>query len=190
MKRVGIKNQHQKSFMNWQGEPACIESDFIMYPVQFLSIAMKLTSSCLLLLCCLTIGNAAAAEDWLVIPTAQPNITFSIDRNSLERNGNIVKFREKLMYAKPEIRDEISGHLIAEKRMHRVMNCAEKTTGLIHGAMYNEKGRFITSTSIDEEKMVMAEIPPNTTASGEFSIVCGSAERPAGQGRLVIPPRP
>lgn len=160
-------------------------------PIQFLSNAMKATSSCLLLLCCSAIGNAWAAEDWLVIPTAAPNITFSIDRNSVERNGDLVKFREKLTYAKPEKRDELSGHLIAEKRMHRVMNCAKKTTGLIQGAMYNENGRFITSTSIDEEKIVMAEIPPNTTAAGEFSIICGTVETPAGQeGKQAIPAKP
>ncbi len=151
---------------------------------------MKPTSFCLLLLCCSAIGNTWAAEDWLVIPTAAPYITFSIDKNTVERNGNMVKFREKLTYAKPEKRDEISGHLIAEKRMHRVMNCAEKTTGLLHGAMYNENGRFITSTSIDEEKIVMTEIPPNTTAAGEFSIICGAVETPDGQEGQATSPKP
>jgi hypothetical protein len=142
---------------------------------------MKSTSPYFLILCCLSIGNAKAAEDWLVIPTASKNITFSIDRNSLQRDGALVRFREKLTYAKPEQRDEISGHLIAEKRMHRVMNCAERTTGLIHGAMYNEHGRFITSTSIDEAKIEMTGIPPGTTAAGEFSVVCPAVETPAGQ---------
>lgn len=142
---------------------------------------MKFTPSYLLLLCCSAIGNAAAAEDWLAIPAATPNITFSIDKNSLERNGNLVKFREKITYAKPEIRDEVSGYLIAEKKTYRVMNCAEQTQGLIHGSTYGEHGRFITSISVDEAKVAMSEIPPNTIAASELALVCGAVSSTTGQ---------
>ena len=142
---------------------------------------MKHTPAYLLLLCCSAIGNAYAAEDWLIIPATTPNITFSIDKNSLERNGNLVKFREKITYAKPEIRDEVSGYLITEKKTHRVMNCAEQTQGLIHGATYGEHGRFITSISVDETKVAMSEIPPNTIAGSELALVCGSVPSATGQ---------
>lgn len=141
---------------------------------------MKSIPAYLMLLCCSIIGNAAATEDWLVIQTATPNITFSIDRSSLEKNGNLVKFREKMTYAKPEIRDEVSGHLIAEKKMHRVVNCAEQTQGLIHGSTYAEHGRFITSISVDEATVNMSEIPPNTIAAIEFTLVCGAVAPAAG----------
>lgn len=141
---------------------------------------MKLIPACLLLLCCSAIGNADAVENWLVIPTATPNLTFSIDRGNLEQNGNLVKFWEKLTYAKPEIQDDVSGYLIAEKKMHRVMDCTEKVQGLIHGATYGEHGRFITSISVDEDKIAMSEIPPDTIAASELVLVCGTVAPATG----------
>lgn len=152
---------------------------------------MKSTPAYLLLLCCPAIGNAGTSEDWLVIPTDTPNITFSIDRGNLEQNGNLVKFWEKLTYAKPEIRDEVSGYLIAEKKIRRIMNCAEKTQGLIHGSTYGEHGRFITSISVDEAKVPMNEIPPNTVAASELALVCGATAPAAGHNdKPAVPQNP
>lgn len=142
---------------------------------------MEFTPAFLLLLCCSAIGKADASEDWLVIPTATPNLAFSIDKGNLEKKGNLIKFWEKMTYAKPDIRDEVSGYLIAEKKMHRVMNCAEKTQGLIHGSTYGEHGRFITSISVDEAKIAMSEIPPNTIAASELTLVCGATASTAEQ---------
>ena len=151
---------------------------------------MKFPPSYLLLLCCAAIGNAGASENWLVIPTGTPNIAFSIDRNSLERNGNLVKFQEKLTYAKPDIRDEVSGQLIAEKKIHRIMNCAEKTQGLIHGATFGEHGRFITSVSVDEAKIAMSNIPPNTLAASELALVCETTKPASGHNDKPASPQP
>lgn len=151
---------------------------------------MKFTPAYLLLLCCSAIGNVAASEDWLAIPATTPNLGFSIDKNSLERNGNLVKFREKLTYVKPDIRDEVSGHLIAEKKMYRVMNCAEKTQGLIHGSTYGEHGRFITSISVDEANIVLNDIPPNTIAASEFALLCGTAPSAGHDDKTAISQKP
>lgn len=134
---------------------------------------MKFISAIFILLCWVAnIGHAHAAEDWLVIPTGHPNITFAIDKGSVERGGNRVRFWEKLTYAKPEFLDEVSGYLVKEKKMHRIMHCTDKTQGLLHGITYGEQGRFITSMSVDEAKIMMNEIPPNTVAEWEHMQVC------------------
>jgi len=113
-----------------------------------------------------------AAEEWLTIPTSSDNITFSIDKVHLKRSGKVVKFWEKIVYTQPTIKDETSGKMIKEKKMHRIMNCAERTQGLLHGVTYSEQGKFITSLSLDEDKTSMAAIPYNTVAETEFEIVC------------------
>ncbi len=115
---------------------------------------------------------AHAEEEWLTIPTASDNITFSIDKAHLKRSGKVVKFWEKIVYTQPEARDETSGKMIKEKKMHRIMNCAKRTQGLIHGVTYGEQGDFITSLSLDENKTSMTVIPHNTVAETEFEIVC------------------
>lgn len=118
---------------------------------------------------------AHAAEEWLTVPTASDNITFSIDKVHLKRSGKVVKFWEKIVYTQPTVTDEISGKMIKEKKMHRIMNCANRTQGLLHGVTYGEQGDFITSLSLDEDKASMTVIPDKTVAATEFKIVCANA---------------
>jgi hypothetical protein len=117
---------------------------------------------------------AHAAEEWLTVPTESDNITFSIDKVHLKRSGKVVKFWEKIVYTHPAVKDETSGKMIKEKKMHRIMNCAERTQGLLHGVTYGEQGNFITSLSLDEDKTSMTAIPDNTVAATEFEIVCAN----------------
>jgi len=117
---------------------------------------------------------AHAAEEWLTIPTASDNITFSIDKAHLKRSGKVVKFWEKIVYTQPTVKDETSGKMIKEKKMHRIMNCAKRTQGLLHGVTYGEQGDFITSLSLDEDKTSMTPIPDKTVAATEFEIVCAN----------------
>jgi regulator of extracellular matrix RemA (YlzA/DUF370 family) len=133
---------------------------------------MKTILTVLNLLLCIGIGTAHAAEEWQSIPTNSPNITFSIDKGTQERNGNQVKFWEKITYAKPEVKDDVSGNMIKEKKIRRIMNCADKTQGLISGITYGENGRFITSISLDDTQIRLSAIPPNTVAAAEFALVC------------------
>ncbi|BAN34524.1 hypothetical protein SCD_n00682 [Sulfuricella denitrificans skB26] len=123
---------------------------------------------------------AYAAEEWLTIPTSSDNITFSIDKVNLERSGKVVKFWEKIVYLQPTVKDETSGRMIKEKKMRRIMNCAERTQGLLHGVTYSDQGKFITSLSLDEDKTSMTAIPHNTVAETEFEIVCANIPRQAG----------
>ncbi|GAO34962.1 hypothetical protein SCT_0342 [Sulfuricella sp. T08] len=139
---------------------------FQAYPL--LQTAKHLTMLLALTTCC----PAHAAEEWLTIPTSSDNITFSIDKVHLERSGKVVKFWEKIVYTQPMVKDETSGKMIKEKKMHRIMNCAERTQGLLHGVTYSEQGNFITSLSLDEDKTQMTAIPYNTVAEIEFEIVC------------------
>ena len=117
---------------------------------------------------------AHAAEEWLNVPTASDNITFSIDKVHLKRSGKVVKFWEKIVYTQPTAKDETSGKMIKEKKIHRIMNCEERTQGLLHGVTYGEQGNFITSLSLDEDKTSMTAIPDNTVAATEFEIVCAN----------------
>jgi hypothetical protein len=117
---------------------------------------------------------AHAEEEWLTIPTSSDTLTFSIDKVHLKRSGKVVKFWEKIVYNPPTVKDETSGKMIKEKKMHRVMNCADRTQGLLHGVTYGEQGNFIASLSLDEDKTPMTAIPANTVAAAEFEIVCAN----------------
>jgi hypothetical protein len=125
------------------------------------------------LVCLFGMNIAFGTEVWLPISTSAPNITFMVDRTSLERTGALVQFREKMVYAKPEVRDEASGQLIKEKRVQRVMDCDERTQGVLSGAIYAEGGTFIVANSFDDALKTMVKIPPGSVAEEEFRLVCG-----------------
>lgn len=122
-------------------------------------------------------SSALAAEDWQAIPTSSPNVTFAIDRGSIQRKKQTVRFWEKLTYATPEVLDQASGKWIKEKMVHRVMNCEEKTQGLTQGVTYADKKAFITSLSFDEKQVKMSAIPPDTIAAKELLMVCDAVQK-------------
>lgn len=128
-------------------------------------------------LLCVT-HTALATESWLTIPNSDPNITFSIDQGSIERQGEIVQFWEKLVFIQPKIVDEASGKLVKEKKVHRLMHCADATQGVISGATYAENGRFISSVSFDTPQAQMSAIPPGTLAAEELRRVCKMSSKP------------
>ena len=121
---------------------------------------------------------ALATESWLTIPNSDPNILFSIDQGSIERQGDIVRFWEKLVFIQPKIVDEASGKLVKEKKVHRLMHCADATQGVISGATYAENGRFISSVSFDAPQSEMSAIPPGTLAAAELKLVCKMSSNP------------
>jgi len=118
--------------------------------------------------------SAFAAEDWVSLPTSAPDITFTIDKMSIERTGDIVKFWEKITFEKPGVKDEASGMMIKEKKVNRIMDCAGHSQGVISGATYGENGRFITSVEFSEAQLRMNAIPPGTLAAEELGLVCFS----------------
>lgn len=119
-----------------------------------------------------TTSAVFAAEDWLLLPNSDPNISFYVDKLSIERQGNLVRFWERLVYVQPKIKDEVSGKMVKEKKVRRLMNCNDHTQGLISGASYTENGRFISSVVFDEPLTHMSPIPPGTLADEEFRLVC------------------
>ena len=128
-------------------------------------------------LLCIT-HSALATEAWLTIPNSDSNIMFAIDQGSIERQGEIVRFWEKLVYIRPKVVDEASGKWVKEKKVHRLMHCAERTQGVISGATYTENGRFISSVSFDEPQSQMSAIPPGTLAAAELKLVCEMSAKP------------
>lgn len=126
------------------------------------------------LACALLASHAVfAAEEWLTISSPSANITFAIDKGSVERTGHLARFWEKMTYAKPEARDEASAKMIKEKRVQRLMNCEERTQAVMFGALYAEDGSFITSTTFDQPQKAMTAIPPGSIAEEELNFVCG-----------------
>ncbi|MEO5862442.1 MAG: surface-adhesin E family protein, partial [Burkholderiales bacterium] len=80
------------------------------------------------------------SQEWTQLPTSNPNVRFVIDLGSIEREGDLALFRERLSYDKPDILDETSGMLIREKLVHRAMNCNNKTQGMLSGSMRSDSG--------------------------------------------------
>ena len=124
--------------------------------------------------------SAGAAEDWLPIPSVTSNIAFFLDKASIERKDGWVQFWERMVYDKPQVKDEGSGILIKEKRVQRLMNCDEGTQVVAYGAIYGENSSFITSTTFDEAHREKVEIPPGTIAEAEFKLLCPKPAQPSG----------
>lgn len=133
---------------------------------------MKVLSLFAGLICVCTAPAAFAAEEWITIPNSDPNITFSFDKGSIERRGNLVRVWEKMVYTQAQIKDEASGKMVKEKKVHRLMHCADYTQGVISGATYTENGRFISSVSYDEPQTQMSPVPTGTLAAEELRLVC------------------
>ena len=130
------------------------------------------------LLSMLIAGQFAFAEEWTPIDTARPNIQFAIDFASIERDEDIVIFKERLTYEKAEKIDPASGMSIKEKLVRRVMDCRNKTQGMLSGTMRNDAGVMIEMVTVDRDQMVMAPIPPDTLAEYELELVCKKSKVP------------
>lgn len=115
---------------------------------------------------------ALAAESWRAMATSTTNVLFSVDEASLEREGDVVKFWERLVYVMPVRRDEVSGRMVKEKRVQRLMNCALKTQGYLYGSLIGEDGRRIEANSVPPGAVKMTPIPPNTLAAEELAWAC------------------
>ncbi len=116
--------------------------------------------------------TAVYGQDWKIIPTAIPDIDFSIDISSIERRENLVTFRERLVFQKADRIDPVSGKHIHQKRTHRIMDCKEKTQGLLAGSMIDDSGKLIEMVNFDKDQIDMTDIPKGTIAEQEFDMVC------------------
>jgi hypothetical protein len=121
------------------------------------------------------------AEEWTPIETAVPNIEFSIDFASIERDEDIVIFKERLTYETAEKIDPASGMAIKEKLVRRVMDCRNKTQGMLSGTMRNDTGVMIEMVTFDRDQMVMAPIPRGTLAEHELELVCTKSKVPVSK---------
>lgn len=124
------------------------------------------------LLLCLCLSVSALAQEWTPIATSAPNIEFAIDLSSIERDENLVTFKERLTYMTTDKIDPASGMAVKEKMVKRVMDCAMRTQGMLSGAMRSDTGSLIEMVTIDRAQMVMAPIPRGTLAEQELELVC------------------
>ena len=135
----------------------------------------------LALLSFLFASHGADAQEWTPIDTAAPNVEFAIDFTSIERDAEFVIFKERLTYVNADKIDSASGMLIKVKLVRRVMDCVNKTQGMLSGSMRNESGVLIEMVTFDRSQMVMAPIPPGTLAEHELELVCKKTKRPAAK---------
>lgn len=134
---------------------------------------MRLRAAGLAALVWMVLGHAADNQDWVAIPSTAPNITFAVDVASIQRNGDLVEFMEKLTYLKPDQIDTTSGRTIKEKRVLRIMNCKERTQGFSMGSKFSDAGTLIERMTIEPNQVVMRGVPATSLAERELELVCG-----------------
>ena len=119
------------------------------------------------------LGAASAwSESWIVVHARDPNRTFYVDQDSIIESRFLVTFWEKLIYEKPEQKDEVTDRLIKEKHVHRVMSCVQRTQGFKYGATFAEGGKMIESLLVDDARVELTPIAPRTVAEEELRLVC------------------
>lgn len=140
---------------------------------------MRMSAGCGLwaLLCVAITCLPVHAESWLAMPTADNNILFSVDEASLAREGDVVTFWERLVYVQPAKRDEASGKLVKEKRIHRLMHCTQKTQGHDFGSLIAEDGRRIEAVTLNATEVKLTPVPPGTLAEQEWLWACAPKTR-------------
>jgi hypothetical protein len=135
-------------------------------------------SKCISAVVALTAATAAqGAADWVTIKANDQNVTFYVDRASVKTEGALVTFWESMVFAKPSRKDDVSGKLIKEKRVYRVMHCINRTQGFRYGATYGENGKLIEALTVDEAHVEMAPVASGSVADGELNLVCDVAAR-------------
>ena len=87
--------------------------------MRFPSVAPNPRRLCIIVVVCQSLSFAVPAfgERWTAMPTASPNILFSVNQTSVVRKDDVVKLRERLVFVIPEQRDEPSGKMGKEKRI-------------------------------------------------------------------------
>jgi hypothetical protein len=115
---------------------------------------------------------SAWSESWIVVRARDPNLTFYVDQDSIIEAKSMVTFWEKLIYEKPEQKDEVTDRLIKEKHVHRVMSCAQRAQGFKYGATFAEGGKMIESLVVPDGRVELTPIAPRTVAEEELRLVC------------------
>ena len=133
----------------------------------------------LALLLLLGLSRGVCAQEWATIPTDAPNIQFAVDLASIERQDNVVVFKERLTYDKADKTDSASGLLIKEKLVRRVMDCGNKTQGMLSGSMRSDNGILIEHVILERSQIAMTPIPAGTLAEHELELICGRIKSPA-----------
>ncbi len=133
----------------------------------------------LALLLLLGLSRGVYAQEWATIPTDAPNIQFVVDLASIERKDNVVVFEERLTYDKADKTDPASGLLIKEKLVRRVMDCSNKTQGMLTGSMRSDTGVLIELVTLERSQITMTPIPAGTLAEHELELICGRTKSPA-----------
>ncbi len=129
--------------------------------------------------------NAIAAEQWVPVEASSEKLAFAVDVASIQRKGETVTFRERVVFTNPDQRDAVSGKLIKEKHALRVMRCKAKTQGVKTGWLFDENGRTIETVSVEDRLIHWLPIPEGSVAERQFDMVCEpqAAAKPAATSR-------
>lgn len=115
---------------------------------------------------------AEPVAQWVPVAASAENLAFAVDVASIQRKGETVTFRERVVFANPDQRDAVSGKLIKEKHALRAMRCNDRTQGVKSGTLFDENGRVIESVSVDDHLIHWLSIPQGSVAEREFDLVC------------------
>lgn len=124
-------------------------------------------------------AQSVQSQEWTQLKTSDPNVLFAIDLGSIQREGDLAMFNERLTFDQPDKVDEASGMLIREKLVHRLMDCKNRTQGMLSGSMHSDSGSLIEQVTFDRNQMVMAPIPAGSLAEREWEMVCNHPQKPA-----------
>jgi hypothetical protein len=122
-----------------------------------------------------------AAEQWVPIEATAENLEFSVDVASIQRKGETVTFRERVVFINPNQRDAVSGRFIKEKHALRIMQCQAKTQGIKSGSLLDADGRTIESVSVEDRLIQWLPVLEGTVSERELNLVCETkaAAKPA-----------
>jgi hypothetical protein len=141
-----------------------------------------------ILLLLLTGSNQAnALADWLVLNSGAGNVLFSMDKNSVVLEGPSVMFWEKVEFIQPEEKDEVSGRKIKFKRVQRMMDCAEKTQGVVRGSIFGENNKLIEAIILEPANVVMAPIKAGSVAEQQWKLACAKWDANAISSQQSVP---
>lgn len=129
--------------------------------------------------------NVIAAEQWVPLEAHSERLAFAVDVASIQRKGETVTFRERVVFTNPDQRDAVSGKLIKEKHALRVMRCKAKTQGVKTGWLFDDNGRMIETVSVEDRLIHWLPIPEGSVAERQFDLVCEpkAATKPAEMKR-------
>jgi hypothetical protein len=130
---------------------------------------------------------AKAEADWQVLNPRAGNTLISMDKNSVVLEAANVTFWEKVEFAQAEEKDDVSGRMIKFKRVQRLMDCTEKTQGVLRGSTFGENNKLIEAIILEPANVVMTPIQSGSVAELQWKLACTKSNTSSVSPPLATP---